>query len=412
IWNQYNILEDIKRGPYSKKSPICHIQATTDAAIRNQGASIKTLEIQIGKMSKVLQERGFGSLPSSTEINPRDQVKSISTTIETDSHSIRHFIILDMPEDIKVPLILGRTFLSTARANIDVYKRKITLRVGEEKSIFKSVKPASSIIKRVYMLRDYIELNDLNVPIELRRDQVNDLMSTIEEGGVIEEFRARSDTRIINEIFRYPSDRDHEKKIHMDYAYNLKFSCMIGFEFIHANFFPVLYVIVMSRKFHNSIMKHKMEYKGNNVVGALMNVPIFIETFFVTTDFAVLEDMDDYRDEDMGDVIFGKLFLNEVGINARRFDGMITIYNGDEEATYQMVRSHPRFKCHTNVQCNMIPSLLKVSDEDMKNGVSHAYQKLKGFYKGVLKLGPDYIRNVKTEEWLTCGQISVHELEW
>ncbi|GJS44738.1 hypothetical protein Tco_0594859 [Tanacetum coccineum] len=30
-------------------------------------------------MNKVLQERGFGSLPNSTETNPRDQVKSIST---------------------------------------------------------------------------------------------------------------------------------------------------------------------------------------------------------------------------------------------------------------------------------------------------------------------------------------------
>ncbi|GJV38474.1 hypothetical protein Tco_1410951 [Tanacetum coccineum] len=40
-------------------------------------------------MSKVLQERGFGSLPSSTEANPRDQVKSISTTIEADSCPIR-----------------------------------------------------------------------------------------------------------------------------------------------------------------------------------------------------------------------------------------------------------------------------------------------------------------------------------
>ncbi|GKG23445.1 hypothetical protein Tco_0391481, partial [Tanacetum coccineum] len=60
----------------------------TDAAIRNQGASIKTLEIQIRKMSKVLQETGFGSLP--TETSPKDQVKSISTTIEVDSHLIRH----------------------------------------------------------------------------------------------------------------------------------------------------------------------------------------------------------------------------------------------------------------------------------------------------------------------------------
>ncbi|GKD80619.1 putative reverse transcriptase domain-containing protein, partial [Tanacetum coccineum] len=202
---------------------INEIRASTDAAIRNQGASIKNLEIQIGQMSKVLQERGFGSLPSSIKANPRDQVKSISTTIEVDSCPIRRigssqyavstgksrtlmyetrqttipfpirlnvdlgasvtvmplstylnlrlgelahtkltveladrtvkypkeiaenvlvgigkftftvdFIILDMPEDIKVPLILGRPFLSTARAKIDVYKRKITLRVGEE----------------------------------------------------------------------------------------------------------------------------------------------------------------------------------------------------------------------------------------------------------------------------------------
>ncbi|GJU41097.1 putative reverse transcriptase domain-containing protein [Tanacetum coccineum] len=242
------------------------------------------------------------------------------------------FIILDMPEDIKVPLILERPFLSTAHAKIDVFKRKITLRVGEEKIIFKSVKPASSLIKRVYMLSlrermeldlearlmgetlvlnrsldpffgDYIELNDLNVPLELRRDQVDDLMPTIEEGEVVEEFRARNDARMVSKIFGYPSDCDHDKKIRIDCAHNLKFSCMI--------------------------------------------------------DFAVLEDMDAYRDEGMGDVIFGKPFLREVGINAKQFEGMITIYNGNEEVTYQMVRSHPRFKRHTNEQCNKIPPLLK-----------------------------------------------------
>ncbi|GKE76939.1 hypothetical protein Tco_1543059 [Tanacetum coccineum] len=65
---------------------IKEIRASTDAAIQNQGASIKTLEIQI---SKVLQERGFRSLPSSTKANPRDQVKSISTNIKVDLSPIR-----------------------------------------------------------------------------------------------------------------------------------------------------------------------------------------------------------------------------------------------------------------------------------------------------------------------------------
>ncbi|GJU50215.1 putative reverse transcriptase domain-containing protein [Tanacetum coccineum] len=269
-------------------------------------------------MSKVLQERGFRSLPSSTETNPRYQVKLISTTIEADSHSIRRirstqyvstgqnslllyksrqmmvpfpshldyryceeeegnygpkfteayeashinntiprkekdlgsftlrldelahtrltvelanrtmkypkgiaenilvgigkftfpvdFIILDMPEDIKVPLILERPFLSTARAKIDVYKRKITLRVREEKIVFTSVKSARSLIKR----------NDLNEPFELRRNQGDDLMPTIKEGEVIKEFRTR-DEDLDNGIDDYPSYCDDDKKIHIDF---------------------------------------------------------------------------------------------------------------------------------------------------------------------------------------------------
>ncbi|GKD92769.1 pyruvate dehydrogenase (acetyl-transferring) kinase, mitochondrial, partial [Tanacetum coccineum] len=307
--------------------------------------------------SNLIKERGFGSLLSSTKTNSRDHVKLISTIVEADSYPIRHrtmkypkgiaenmlvgigkfvflvdFIIFEMPEDIKVPLILGRPFLSTAHAKIDVFKWKITLRVGEERIIFKSVKPASSLIKRVYMLglrerieldlesrlmgetlvlnrsldpffEDYIELNDLNVPLKLRRDQVDDLMPTIMEGEVVAEFRVRNDVRMVSKNFGYPSHCDHDKKIRIDYAYNLKFSCMI--------------------------------------------------------DFAVLEDIDAYRDKGIGDVIFGEPFFREVRINTKRFEGMITIHNGNEEVTYQMVRSHLRFKHHTNKQCNKIPLLLK-----------------------------------------------------
>lgn len=61
---------------------IKEIRASTDTITRNQGASIKSLEQQIGQMSKVLQERGIGGLPGSTETNPRDHVKAITTTEE------------------------------------------------------------------------------------------------------------------------------------------------------------------------------------------------------------------------------------------------------------------------------------------------------------------------------------------
>ncbi|GKB14553.1 homeodomain-like protein [Tanacetum coccineum] len=370
-------------------------------------------------MSKVLHERGFGSLPSSIEANPRDQVKSISTTIEVDScpicpHSKASHINNSIPRKEKdpgsftLPCFINNVCFANALVDLGAsvsfmpFSAYLNLGLGElahTKLTFKladtTVKYPKGIAENVLVgigkfvfaferkmeldlearlkgetlvlnrsldpfFEDYIELNDQNEPFELRRNQCDDLMPTIEEGEVIEEFRTRDD-ELDTEIDDYPN---------------------------------------------------KMVYKVNNVKGALMNVPIFVGTFFVVTDFVVLENMDAYRDEGMGDVIFGKPFLREVEIKTRRFEGMIIIYNGDDKVTYQMVRSHPRIKHHTNKQCNKIPPLLKVSEEDKNNGISHPYQKLKGFYKGVLNLGLDYIRDAKMEEWLTRGHISVNEMEW
>ncbi|GJR02871.1 DNA-directed DNA polymerase [Tanacetum coccineum] len=238
---------------------IKEIQALTDAVVRNQGALIKTLEIQIGQISKekdpgsftlpcyinnVCFDNALADLGASISVMPLStylnlglgELAHTKLTVELADRTVKYpkgiaenmlvgigkfvfpadFIILDILEDVKVPLILGRLFLSTAHAKIDVFKSKITLRVGDEKIIFKSVKPASSLIKRVYMLGlrermeldlearlmgetlvlnrsldplygDYIELNDLNVALELRRDQVDDLMPTIKEGEIIDE---------------------------------------------------------------------------------------------------------------------------------------------------------------------------------------------------------------------------------
>ncbi|GJT26547.1 putative reverse transcriptase domain-containing protein [Tanacetum coccineum] len=102
---------------------------------------------------------------------------------------------------------------------------------------------------------DYIKLNDLNVPLELRRGQVDDLMPTIEEGEVIDEPMIDIIKTRNNESFdEYPSFCDFNRKIHIDCAYNLRFSCMIK--------------------------KSKLK-KGSSVS----------------------ENMDGYRDKDMGDII-------------------------------------------------------------------------------------------------------------
>ncbi|GJT74504.1 DNA-directed DNA polymerase [Tanacetum coccineum] len=54
------------------------------------------------------------------------------------------FVVLEMDEDELAPIILGRPFLATARAIIDVHKGRLSLRVGKETITFnigKSMKP-------------------------------------------------------------------------------------------------------------------------------------------------------------------------------------------------------------------------------------------------------------------------------
>ncbi|GJV76479.1 hypothetical protein Tco_1508063 [Tanacetum coccineum] len=53
--------------------------------LNNLGREIK----KVNENVYATQERGFGSLPSSTKVNPRDQVKSILTTIKANAYPIR-----------------------------------------------------------------------------------------------------------------------------------------------------------------------------------------------------------------------------------------------------------------------------------------------------------------------------------
>ena len=67
------------------------------------------------------------------------------------------FIVMDMEEDKEIPIILGRPFLATGRAMIDVQKEELKLRVHDDKvkfNVFEAMRhPAESdtcfIVKRV-----------------------------------------------------------------------------------------------------------------------------------------------------------------------------------------------------------------------------------------------------------------------
>ncbi|GJZ40784.1 DNA-directed DNA polymerase [Tanacetum coccineum] len=83
------------------------------------------------------------------------------------------FVILDMPEDSRVPIILGRSFLATTRAMIDMFNKNITLRVGDDEVIF----DMDQSIKRSPVEDDeYYRVDDLDdvINVEAQELLVND----------------------------------------------------------------------------------------------------------------------------------------------------------------------------------------------------------------------------------------------
>ena len=59
------------------------------------------------------------------------------------------FVVMDMEEDTQVPLLLGRPFLATGAALIDVKKGELTLRVREEIVHFNLNKILNNLIVKV-----------------------------------------------------------------------------------------------------------------------------------------------------------------------------------------------------------------------------------------------------------------------
>src|SRR5581483_1109805 len=89
------------------------------------------------------------------------------------------FVVLEMVEDVNTPIILGRPFLATAGAIIDVKNGKLSLNVGKEKVEFELRK-------------------SMGLPPSLDNFQLADALETVFSDGMLGD---EEDARVIEEIF-------------------------------------------------------------------------------------------------------------------------------------------------------------------------------------------------------------------
>jgi len=95
------------------------------------------------------------------------------------------FVVLEMEEDVEIPLLLGRPFLKTAGALIDVRDEKMTLRVGDEQVVF----DMSKATKRPSDEGDCYRVDVVEPIIQehLRKEHPKDALEACIMHGVVEE---------------------------------------------------------------------------------------------------------------------------------------------------------------------------------------------------------------------------------
>ena len=110
-----------------------------EKALADSGASINVmpykLYLKLG-LEDLRPTRMTLQLADRSIRKPRGVVEDVVVKVDKFVFPV-DFVILDVDDEVEVPLILGRPFLNTSGALIDVKEGKMTLRVGEEEVIFK-----------------------------------------------------------------------------------------------------------------------------------------------------------------------------------------------------------------------------------------------------------------------------------
>nr|GEY64603.1 DNA-directed DNA polymerase [Tanacetum cinerariifolium] len=108
---------------------VCH-------ALADLGASINLMPLSIWKKLSLLE---LTPTRMTLELADRSitRPKGVTEDVKVGKfHFPTDFVVVDFEADPRVPLILGRSFLRTGRALIDVYGEEITLRVNDESVTF------------------------------------------------------------------------------------------------------------------------------------------------------------------------------------------------------------------------------------------------------------------------------------
>ncbi|PWA79808.1 hypothetical protein CTI12_AA201500 [Artemisia annua] len=189
-------------------------------------------------------------------------------------------------------------------------------------------------------------------------------------------------------------------RIHHSNPYTLQLTCKIGFADFH-HFVNICSPInLMSKESYNKIFKKVIEYLGNNFLGEVKNVSVFIGTYSFLVNFMIFDDVIEFVENGLEEIILGKPFQDLSGIQIDTLNGVVWHSNNNDVTIFKMPRVVENFKHWNRKQLSRAKLLLNISNKDKENGYNYPYQKIKDFYKGCLDLGDAYKKDERVIDML------------
>ncbi|GJY59059.1 putative reverse transcriptase, RNA-dependent DNA polymerase [Tanacetum coccineum] len=208
------------------------------------------------------------------------------------------FIILDIMEDENVPIILGRPMLATAHAKIDVYGKKISLGVGNDQIVFNiNKKESPAFISPICLINEVDKTQELVMNDEKVRGFENYLSPEYESQDIIS---------------LSPSELAKDKKEFSMTLCDPDKRMSIGLEeFVDIDdMWDDLDPGILS----NEKATTKFLKSGINMVGLAKNLRVFIGNHQFLVDFIILENISEFVEKGLTEVLFGQPFKEQIGL--------------------------------------------------------------------------------------------------
>ncbi|GKF94621.1 zinc knuckle CX2CX4HX4C containing protein, partial [Tanacetum coccineum] len=117
-------------------------------ALADLGSSINVMPLSMYKSLGIRKLEPINmviEMADNTKCTPKGIVENLLIKIDKFIFPV-DFVILDMVEDLRMPINLGRPLLATAHTKVDIFRKSISLEAGDEKVIFKMKSSFTTII--------------------------------------------------------------------------------------------------------------------------------------------------------------------------------------------------------------------------------------------------------------------------